>query len=178
VAERATIARPYAKAAFQAARETNALGPWSRALRLAADIVADQRAAAFVKNPEFTADQVADFIVSVAGSSLNPEMQNFLRVLAANHRLPLLPEIAQHFEALRAGVENTVEVEVISAVELDSAQTEKLSKALHTRLKRQVKMRNTVDASLIGGAVIRAGDLVIDGSLKGRLEKLGTELTS
>jgi F-type H+-transporting ATPase subunit delta len=178
VAERATIARPYAKAAFKAARGANALPAWSQGLRLAADIIVDPRASAFVKNPEFTATQAADFVIGVAGSSLDPEMQNFVRVLAANHRLLLLPEIVEHYEALRAEVENTVDVEVISAVELDAAQTEKLAKALHTRLKRQVKMRNTVDAALIGGAVIRAGDLVIDGSLRGRLEKLGTELTS
>jgi F-type H+-transporting ATPase subunit delta len=178
VAERATIARPYAKAAFQAARAANALPAWSAGLELVADIVADAKAAAFVKNPEFTSTQVADLVIGVAGSSLDPEMQNFVRVLAANHRLPLTPEIAEHYEALRAEIENTVDVEVISAVKLDAAQTEKLAKALNARLKRQVKMSNTVDPTLIGGAVIRAGDLVIDGSLKGRLEKLGTELTS
>ena len=90
----------------------------------------------------------------------------------------LLPEIAAHYEAARAQVENTVDVEVVSAVALDAAQTEKLKQALNTRLRRQVRMQNSVDVSLLGGAVIRAGDLVIDGSLKGRLERLGTELAS
>jgi F-type H+-transporting ATPase subunit delta len=99
-------------------------------------------------------------------------------VLAENRRLLLLPEIAALFEALRAQVENTVDVEVISAVPLDFNQAEKLAQALSTRLKRRVRMKNSVDASLLGGAVIRAGDLVIDGSLKGRLERLGTELAS
>ena len=103
-------------------------------------------------------------------------MQNFVRVLAANHRLLLLPEITAHYEAQRAEVENTVDVEVVSAVALDAAQTEKLASALKARLKRTINMHNTVDATLLGGAVIRAGDLVIDGSLKGRLERLGTEL--
>jgi F-type H+-transporting ATPase subunit delta len=105
-------------------------------------------------------------------------MQNFVRVLAENHRLVLLPEIAAHYEIARAQVENTVDVEVVSAVALDAAQAEKLKQALSTRLRRQVRMRNSVDASLLGGAVIRAGDLVIDGSLKGHLERLGTALAS
>ena len=105
-------------------------------------------------------------------------MQNFVRVLAENHRLLLLPEIAAHYEVLRSAVENTVDVDVVSAVPLDAAQTEKLKQALSTRLKRQVRMQNSVDATLLGGAVVRAGDLVIDGSLKGRLERLATDLTS
>jgi F-type H+-transporting ATPase subunit delta len=176
VAERATIARPYAKAAFGAARDANALSAWSRGLALATEIVADPRVAELVKNPEFDASQVADFITGVAGDKLDAEMQNFVRVLAANHRLLLLPEIAALFEMQRAEVENTVDVEVVSAVKLDEAQTQKLAAALHARLKRQIKMHNTVDAGLLGGAVIHAGDLVIDGSLKGRLERLRTEL--
>jgi F-type H+-transporting ATPase subunit delta len=176
VAERATIARPYAKAAFEAAREANALAAWSQGIALAAAIVADPRVAELVKNPELESSQVADFINGVADGKLNPQMQNFVRVLAANRRLLLLPEIAAHYEAQRAEVENTVDVEVVSAVALDAAQTEKLAAALRTRLKRQVKMQNTVDVSLLGGALIRAGDLVIDGSLKGRLERLRTEL--
>jgi len=105
-------------------------------------------------------------------------MQNFVRVLAENHRLLLLPEIAAHYEVLRSAVENTVDVEVVSAVPLDAAQADKLQRALSTRLKRQVRMQNSVDSTLLGGAVVRAGDLVIDGSLKGRLERLATNLTS
>ncbi len=177
MAERATIARPYAKAAFEAARDAKSFAQWSKGLHLAAEIVADPRAAALVKNPELTAPDVADFVIGIAGAPLDQEMQNFVRVLAENHRLLLLPEIVAHFEALRAQVENTVEVEVISAIELDAAQAEKLRQALHIRLKREVHMHNSVDAGLIGGAVIRAGDLVIDGSVKGRLERLRTELT-
>jgi len=104
-------------------------------------------------------------------------MQNFVRVLAENHRLLLLPEIATHYEELRAAVENTLDVEVISAVTLSDAQADKLKQALSTRLKRTVRMQNSVDSTLLGGAVVRAGDLVIDGSLKGRLERLATDLT-
>jgi F-type H+-transporting ATPase subunit delta len=177
-AERATIARPYAKAAFEYAQGAGAFAEWSRALQLCAQIVADPRVAALVKNPAFTPAQIADFVIGVAGAGLDPHMQNYVRTLVENHRLLLLPEIAAHYEMLRAEVENTIDVEVVSAVKLDGAQAQKLEQALHTRLKRRVKMRNSVDASLLGGAVIRAGDLLIDGSLRGRLERLRTELTS
>lgn len=178
MAERATVARPYAKAAFQYAAGAGAFAAWSTALAVCAQIVADPRVAALAKDPELTPEQVAGLVIDVARTVLDPAMQNFVRVLAANRRLLLLPEIAAHYETMRAEVENTVDVELISAVQLDQAQAEKLTQALNTRLKRRVKMRNSVDASLLGGAVIRAGDLVIDGSLKGRLERLRTELTS
>jgi F-type H+-transporting ATPase subunit delta len=121
---------------------------------------------------------LVSLITDVAADKLNAGMQNFVRVLAENHRLLLLPEIAAHYEVLRSAVENTLDVEVISAVALDAAQQEKLKAALSTRLKRRVRMRNVVDSTLLGGALVRAGDLVIDGSLKGRLERLATELAS
>ena len=178
MAERATIARPYAKAAFEYARQAGAFAEWSQALHLCAQIAADPRVEALIKDPELAPGQIADFVIGVAGAHLDPGMQNFVRTLAENRRLLLLTEIAAHYEALRAEVENTVDVEVVSAVKLDAAQTEKLIQALTTRLKRRVKMQNSVDPALLGGAVIRAGDLVIDGSLKGRLERLRTELTS
>jgi F-type H+-transporting ATPase subunit delta len=177
VAERATIARPYAKAAFEYARDAKALDRWSRDFALAAQIVADPRVAELIGNPELTAADHASLVTDVAGERLDPAFRNFVRVLAENHRLHLLPEIAAHFEFLRSQVENTVDVEVISAVPLDAAQSEKLKQALDKRLRAQVRMKNSVDSGLLGGAVIRAGDLVIDGSLKGRLERLRTELT-
>ena len=178
MAERATIARPYAKAAFEYAREANAFAAWSAGLELAARIVSDARVAPLTKSPQWPADKLVGLITDVAGAELNAGMQNFVRVLAENRRLLLLPEIAAHYEVLRSAVENTVDVDVVSAVPLDAAQTEKLKQALSTRLKRQVRMQNSVDAALLGGAVVRAGDLVIDGSLKGRLERLATDLTS
>lgn len=177
MAERATIARPYAKAAFEYARDTNAFALWSQGLKVAAEIVEDPRIAALIHNPRLTASDLTGLIGDVAGDKLDAGMENFVRVLAENRRLPLLPEIAAHYETERARVENTVDVEVISAVPLSAAQAEKMSRALQARLQRRVRMQNSVDATLLGGAVIRAGDLVIDGSLKGRLERLGTELT-
>ena len=178
MAERATIARPYAKAAFEYARAAKDFAAWSQSLARLAEIVADPRVAALTKSPQWTAADVANLIFDVGGASLNPGMQNFVRVLAENHRLLLLPEIAAHYEEFRSAVENTVDVEVVSAVPLDAAQAEKLERALSTRLKRRVRMQNSVDSTLLGGAVVRAGDLVIDGSLKGRLQRLATELGS
>jgi F-type H+-transporting ATPase subunit delta len=178
MAERATIARPYAKAAFEYAREAKAFADWSAGLKAAAEIVADSRLAALTKSPQWSQADLVSIIADVAGAKLNPAMQNFVRILAENHRLLLLPEISAHFEELRSGVENTVDVEVISAIALNGAQADKLTQALSTRLKRTVRMQNTVDATLLGGAIVRAGDLVIDGSLKGRLQRLATELGS
>ena len=176
MAERATIARPYAKAAFQYARDANAFTGWSQALKTASEIVADPRIAALTKSPSLTSADLASLIIDVAGARLDAGMQNFVRVLAENHRLLLLPEIAAHYESLRSAVENTVDVDVVSAVPLDAAQSDKLERALSVRLKRVVRMQTSVDPRLLGGAVVRAGDLVIDGSLKGRLERLATEL--
>ncbi len=176
MAERATIARPYAKAAFEYARQANAFAAWSTGLGTAAEIVADARVSALTKSPRLTGSAIAGFINGIGGSKLDQGMQNFIAMLAENHRLLLLPEIFAQFEALRAAVENTVDVDVVSAVALDAAQTANLTEALTRRFKRKVRMHKSVDATLLGGAVVRAGDMVIDGSLKGRLERLATEL--
>ena len=178
MAERATIARPYAKAAFQYARDANAFARWSDGLAIAAAMVADARVAAFTKSPQVTVEQMVELLTEVEGPKPDPHLQNFVRLLAENRRLLLLPEIAMHYEALRAAAESTIDVDVVSAVPLDAVQSAKLEHALSTRLKRKVRMKTAVDATLLGGAVVRAGDLVIDGSLKGRLERLATDLTS
>ena len=178
MAERATVARPYAKAAFEYARGANVFAGWSRALKTAGEIVADPRVAPLTKSPSLAPADLANLIIDVAGAILDAGMQNFVRVLAENHRLLLLPEISAHYEELRSAVENTVDVEVKSAVPLSDAQAQKLEQALSTRLKRQVRMQTSIDSALLGGAVVRAGDLVIDGSLQGRLQRLATELGS
>ena len=178
MAERATIARPYAKAAFEYARDANALAAWSEGLRVAAEIVADPRVTPLTKSPAWAASDLVSLITDVAGGKFDAGMQNFVRVLAENRRLLLLPAIAARYEILRSAVENTVDVDVVSAVPLDAAQADRLRAALSTRLKRKVRMQNAVDATLLGGAVVGAGDLVIDGSLKGRLQRLATELGS
>ena len=178
MAERATIARPYAKAAFEYAQAAGAFAAWSTGLGSVAAVVADSRVAACTKDPRWTPADLAALVSDVAGAALDNGMRNFVGVLAENRRLLLLPEILVQYEALRAGVENTIDVHVVSAVPLDAAQAAKLAAALTQRFRRQVRMQNSVDPTLLGGAVVRAGDMVIDGSLKARLDRLATELTS
>jgi F-type H+-transporting ATPase subunit delta len=117
-------------------------------------------------------------IAEIAGNALDAQGSNFLKTLAENRRLGLLPEIAAMYEQLRAEVENIADVQVTSAVPLDEAQRQRLTTALKKRLNRDVRLHCDVDASLVGGAVVRSGDLVIDGSLKGRLERLASAITN
>jgi F-type H+-transporting ATPase subunit delta len=123
-----------------------------------------------------TTDQLAQLVIDIVGGKLDEEGRNFLRVLAQNRRLGFLPEIAAIYEKLKAEEENTVDVTVISAVALDAALQKKFAAALKERLHRDVRLQSQTDPSLLGGAILRADDLVIDGSLRGRLERLGAEL--
>ncbi|MDE2305864.1 MAG: F0F1 ATP synthase subunit delta [Gammaproteobacteria bacterium] len=178
MAEAATLARPYAKAAFEAARESEALGPWASALARAAGLVADERVQEALTSPKLSAEDFVRFFAGLGDAGIDARWQNFVRVLAANKRLVVLAEIATQFEALKAEYEREIGVEVTSAAAMSAEQSAKLCAALAERLKRRVRVENRIDPSLIGGAVIRAGDLVIDGSLTGRLKKLASELGS
>ena len=171
-----TIARPYAKAAFEAAR--GRLAPWSEALRRAARAVADPRVEALLHDPRIPSEQLAELVAAVAGPSLEPATRNFIRVLAENHRLGCLAEVSARFDDLKAQAEGTIEVEVISACALSETQQGMLAAALERRLGRTVRLSCTHDPALIGGASVRAGDLVIDGSLRGRLERVARALTA
>jgi F-type H+-transporting ATPase subunit delta len=176
MAEKATIARPYAKAAFASARQHHALEPWSKVLATASSVVQDERVARLLSSPKVKPEQLSGLIGDIVGQ-LDEQTRNFLATLASNRRLALLPEIASMYEALRAEAENTADVQVVSAVALDEAQKQRLAQALKKRLKREVRLHCEVDASLIGGAIVRAGDFVIDGSLKARLDRLAVEMS-
>ena len=178
MAEFSTLARPYAKAAFEHAAAGNTLEPWSRALGLLALLVEDARISARLRSPALAREQRAQLLIDLYGDELDPPVGNFLQVLAANDRLLLLPEIFQQFQALKADYQRLVEVEVTSAAPIDEAQRSRLAEALVKRLGRQVSVQVSIDPSLIGGAIIRAGDTVIDGSLRGRLNKLADALLS
>lgn len=178
MADRATIARPYARAAFAHAHAGSELPAWSKLLGTAAATAADARIARLIGNPHVTGLQLVELLTGIAGDAAGKQGHNFLHALAANRRLALLPEIAAQFERLRAEIENVVDVEVIAAREIAAPQRERLAQALKRRLGREVRMHTRIDASLIGGAIVRAGDLVIDGSLKGRLARLGSALTN
>jgi F-type H+-transporting ATPase subunit delta len=178
MAEAATIARPYAKAAFMSARDAKALPDWSKALHLGAGIGADPRIAALLTSPKLNADQIVSMFAGLGGPGIDAHWQNFVRLLSQNKRLEALPQIAVQFELLRAQYENEVDVEVTSAVPMDADQQAKLIASLKNRFKRDVRITTAVDASLLGGAVIRAGDLIIDGSIKGRLQRLASDLAN
>jgi F-type H+-transporting ATPase subunit delta len=178
MAETITIARPYAKAAFDYAREHSAFANWSELLSTASAVVADERVASLLSNPHVMPEQLVGLIADIAGNALDVHGRNFLDTLAQNRRLGLLPEIAASYEELRAEVENTADVEIVSAVALTEAQRERFAAALKKRLGRDVRLRCEVDASLLGGAIVRSGDMVIDGSLKAGLEKLSREIAA
>ena len=177
MAERATIARPYARAAFAYARKGNALAVWSDALNSAAVVVSDARVRKLIGNPKVSTAQLLDFVADLLGGKLDGNVRNFFDELLRNRRLGLLPEVASMFEAMRAEEEKIADVHVTSAVALDDAQRQRLSAALKKRLQKDVRLHCDVDASLIGGAVIRSGDFVIDGSLRARLERLSSAMT-
>lgn len=177
MAEASTIARPYAQAVFELAKNNGKLAKWSDSLSALSAIAADDQIAGLVANPNIDAAQLADLIISVAKDKLDQEGQNFVKVLAENGRLNVLTEIATGFDALKAEAEKTVKAEVISAFEVSKEQAKKLEDALKKRLGCDVEVSATVDESLVGGAIIRAGDLVIDGSVTGQLDRLASELS-
>jgi F-type H+-transporting ATPase subunit delta len=178
MAEAATIARPYAKAAFLAARDARALPAWSDALRSGSGLIADARIADLVTSPKLSADQLVSLFAGLGGTQIDPQWQNFLRLLASNKRLEVLPSIAAQYELLRAQYENELDVQVTSAIALSAQQQTQLAAALKTRFKRDIRITTAIDAGLLGGAVIRAGDLVIDGSINGRLQRLASDLAN
>lgn len=178
MAEKATIARPYARAAFAHAQAHGALAQWSQVLAIAAAVVADPQVAKLLGNPKVMPEQLVDLIAEVSAGQVGADARNFLLTLAENGRLGLAPEIAAMYETLRADVENVADVELVSAVPLTDAQQQRLAVALKKRLKREVRLHCSVEPALIGGAVIRAGDFVIDGSLKSRLDRLAAEMNS
>jgi len=178
MADKTTIARPYARAAFQEAKADNRLVPWSEALRTAASVVTDPRAESLLGDPHVTPEQLAQMVIDIAGPNLDDNGRNFVRTLAENHRLAYLPEISALFDALKDEVEGVVDVTVTSAAPLNDAQRKTLADALTRKLKREVRLQCETDPALIGGAVLRAGDLVIDGSMRARLDRIAHELTA
>ena len=178
MAERITIARPYAKAVFKLADSQHRLPQWSEALGVAASVVADPRVAALLSNPAVSAEQLVGLVTDVAGARLDEQARNLLATLAANRRLGYLPEIAARYEQLRADAERTVEVTVTSAVELSAAQKTHYAEALAKRLGRKVRLSCQTDPGLLGGAVVRADDLVIDGSVRAGLAQLAAAIAN
>jgi F-type H+-transporting ATPase subunit delta len=178
MADRLTVARPYAKAAFAQAKADGRVGPWSEALGRAALVVSDARVRALFGSPKVHARQLADLVADIAGEGLDRNGRNFIQMLAENGRLAFLPEIAQQFDALKADLERVVDVSITSAAPMADNERGQLVAALEKRFDRKVHLEALVDESLIGGAVVRAGDLTIDGSVKARLVRLAHDLTA
>ncbi len=171
-----TLARPYARAAFELARSNNALGDWAGKLAFAAQVAADPRVTALFGDPRVAQADLAA-LVTPEGEAGDSPFAGFVRVLSENGRLPVLPEIGALFEELKHEAERVLKVSVRSATPIDAAETVKLKDALKRRFGRDIELEQSVDASMLGGAVIDAGEVVIDGSVRGRLARLEQALT-
>jgi F-type H+-transporting ATPase subunit delta len=175
-----TIARPYAKAIFEYALADDKLAEWSEYLLILAQAILDPKAFEFITNPASKVEQQIALLQSIFGSKIKESnaLYNLITLLATNKRLMLLPEIKGLYEAHRAEQEKTLDVFVVSYSTLTSTQQQQMIDSLSKRIKRKVSLKISIDPSLLGGAVIRAGDLVIDGSVRGKLNKLGTGLAA
>lgn len=178
MAELRTIARPYAKAAFQTALAKGELPAWASALVDLSGVTRVDKVEGFLKSPGLTADAKAEKLLSLCGESFSSQLKGFVRVLADFNRLTLLPEISSLFDELKSEHESNVNVVLNTAYPLDTDTESKIISALKSKLNRDVTVETAVDSSLLGGALIKVGDAVIDGSIKGRLNKLATAMNS
>ena len=183
MAEKSSIARPYAEAAFALAREAGQLSGWSESLHAAGYAVADEALAHMIDTPATDDTVVVDIIADVCKQAVTApvdagRMLNLLKLLAENGRLLILPEIAEQFDKLKADVENSIDVVLTAAAPVDDVQQEKIITALKKRFGRDINLLFKLDENLIGGARLQVDDLVIDGSIRTGLEKLSSALTN
>ena len=177
MADMTTIARPYAKAAFDFAVEKEQLDQWGQMLSFAAEVANNEQIHELLTS-SLSADKLAEVFVAVCGEQVDEFGQNLLKVMAENGRLAALPDVCAEFFVLKQEHEKEIDVEVTSATELSEQQKADISSKLETRLKRKVQLNCSVDETLLGGVIIRAGDLVIDNSARGRLDRLSDALQS
>ena len=175
MSELTTVARPYAKAAFDFAVEKNAIVKWQDMLNFAGQ-VADNDDVHQMLTGAVAADTLADLFINICGEQLDEHGQNFIKVLAENERLVALSEISVLFDALKAEYDKEVEVDLISATDMSEDQKSKLQAALEQRLARKVKLNCSVDPALVAGFVVKSGDTVIDGSVQSKLNRLADAL--
>lgn len=177
MSEFVTVARPYAKAAFDFAVEHQSLDRWQDMLAFAAEVAKNEQMAELLSGA-LAPETLAESFIAICGDQLDANGQNLIRVMAENGRLKVLPDVLEQFIQLRAALEATVEVEVTSASALSDEQLAKISAAMEKRLSRKVKLNCKIDKSVMAGVIIRSGDMVIDGSVRGRLERLADVLQS
>jgi F-type H+-transporting ATPase subunit delta len=169
-------ARPYARAIFELAKETNSIDAWNDSLAFMGAVMQDKSMLDALEAPTMTEDQKAELAIKVGGEQIDDQCKNLIKVMAENGRLTLFPEIYELFEVYRDEDAGVIEAQVVSAQALSADDEKRLADALNKRLGREIKIVSKVDESLLGGAIIRAGDIVIDGSIQGRLDKLSTTL--
>ncbi|EKE9183106.1 F0F1 ATP synthase subunit delta [Shigella flexneri] len=172
-----TVARPYAKAAFDFAVEHQSVERWQDMLTFAAEVTKNEQMVELLSGA-LAPETLAESFIAVCGEQLDENGQNLIRVMAENGRLNALPDVLEQFIHLRAVSEATAEVDVISAAALSEQQLAKISAAMEKRLSRKVKLNCKIDKSVMAGVIIRSGDMVIDGSVRGRLERLADVLQS
>ncbi len=178
MSELSTIARPYAKAAFDFAVEQKALPEWSKMLAFLAAVAEDSQMQGFLASAANAPEKTGEIFLAVCEGQVDEHGQNLIKLMAENTRLAALPEVAQLFESFKAEHEKQVEVLVTSAMELDAAQQKAISDAMAKRLARNIKLICNVDSALIGGVRIQAGDTVIDNTIRGQLERMADTLLS
>lgn len=171
-----TIARPYAQAVFKLARDNGQLGHWSDTLGLLAAVARDDRVHPLLASPRLSPGEAEELILGICGEHLDAAGRNLVRLLAEKGRLIVLPFLAEQYEVLRATEEGTLDATIVSAKPLDEQHQATLEASLGQRLQRKVRLTSEIDETLMGGAIIRAGDLVIDGSVRGRLNRLAAAL--
>lgn len=171
-----TAARPYANAVYDIASQANALDSWGDALANLATVASDAQISELLNNPEMGKQQKGDLLIQVLGDKLDEQQKNLVKLMAENGRLIIMPDVRDQFEVARSKAENKVEAEVVSAFELSAQQTDELVNTLKNKLGCEVTLTTTVDESLIGGVVIKAGDTIIDASMKSQLDSLALSL--
>ena len=172
MAELATLSRPYANAVFGLAQSSGSLESWSKTLNILVTTSGDTTVQTMLDSPDMASVEKAVKLAELCADEINDDTGSFLYALAEHDRLSLLSEIQRQFEALRAERERTLDVEVVSAFDLTQGQSDALQDALQQKYEKDIVLTSRTDTSLIGGAVIRAGDMVVDGSVRGRLTKL------
>lgn len=176
MSELATLARPYAVAAFKRAQETGEMFQWSESLAFLSMVISAKEIVAIVSNPKVTKGRLSALLLDIGQGKMGVEGENFLKLLVQNGRLDLLPQIAVQFEQHKADHEGYVDAEVTSAFAMSNEEQKKLAVNLEKTLNKKVRINITVDQSLIGGILVRAGDSVIDGSVRGQLQHMQKSL--
>lgn len=177
MAEYSVVARPYASAIFELAQAENNLSAWSEKLYFASEVIKSSEIRAIIQNPSITKERKLELLLSILAENVDTSFQNLLHLLIDNRRLFALPAIYTIYEEYRAEAEKTTKVEVVTAYTMTNEQIEVLKQKLSTKFNTDIELDIYIDASILGGAIIRSGDMVIDGSVRGKLEHMKQVIT-